>query len=93
MQKATQAKTTTSEVSLEEFNNAKRSINGRLSRLRTKGHRPRWWMDEDQVNDMKKDNASPIAAIGVFDDEIDRVERAYEAIQSRLNNAKITIEI
>lgn len=93
MKKATQAKTTTSEVSLEEFNNAKRSINGRLSRLRTKGHQPRWWMNEEQVDDMNKRNASPIAKIGVFGDEINEVEKAYEKIKTRLDNAKVTIEI
>lgn len=83
------------EITLQELHSAKSSINGRLKRLRT--YRPSWRTFEacrragqmDEHGEIK----TPIARLGVFDDEIDRVERAYEAIQSRLNNAKITIEI
>ena len=69
------------EISLHEFYAVKRSVFGRLSRLRKIPQR--WEEGED----------SPIQEIGVFEAEIQVMENTLLNMQTRLDNAKITIEI
>ncbi len=62
------------EVSLRDVNRAKRSIGGRIGRLR----RHRW-------------DKSPIAAIGVFDSQIDSMEGILIEMDNRLQSATVFI--
>ena len=71
------------QVTLKELYSAKKSIQGRLSRLK---RTPGSWR-------RRVDQSSPIARIGVFSDEIDSMERTLESMRDRLNNAKINIEV
>jgi hypothetical protein len=76
------------ETTLQALNAAKRSIGGRLGRLRKSRNRQYGW-DGDYDNEKQ----SPIAKIGVFESEIDSMERTLESMRNRLDNAKVTIEI
>ena len=71
-----------SQVSLNDLTQAKKSIAGRLSRLKTTPDRY-----------LSRSRKSPIAAIGVFESEIEVMESVLSTMKKRLDNAKITIEI
>lgn len=68
------------EVSLIDFNRAKRSVGGRIDRLR----HTRW-------NWEKENSDSPIVAVGVFNDEIDDMEKILTGMSDRLNSASVFI--
>ena len=63
------------------FHSAKKSVEGRLSRLRK----------IPSTSFMREDYKSPIAKIGCFNDEIDSMEKTLKSMQNRLDNATITI--
>jgi len=71
----------TKNVSLQDLNSARRSVDGRLRNLRRGSYR------------YGGDGQSPIKRIGVFSAEIDQLEDTLRRMQSRIDNAKITIEI
>ena len=66
------------------FQRTKRSVEGRLARLR-KVRRSSW------LN--KYDRKSPIQEIGVFEDEIVSMETTLKSMQARLRNAKVTVKL
>ena len=70
-------------TNFKDFHSAKRSVNGRLKRLRMTRENRGWGGGSKVV--------SPIKRIGCFDDEIDSMERTLKSMQSRLNNATIKI--
>ena len=70
-------------VTMQELNAAKRSVGGRLSRLRNNYRGcPSW--------DKK---ATPIAKITAFQKDVNDMEDILRSMQDRLNNARVTIEI
>ena len=62
----------------QTFNSAKRSVSGRLKRL--KSSRVHW-----------SNQPSPIQKIGCFAEEIDSMEKTLLSMQSRLDRATIKI--
>lgn len=68
------------EVSLVNFNRAKRSVGGRLSRLRYARYN-RWTESAE----------SPISEIGVFNDEINDMEKVLKSMEHRLDTASVFI--
>lgn len=70
-------------TTFQDFQSAKRSVNGRLKRLKRTRQNSRWGGGENVE--------SPIKRIGCFGDEIDRMERTLKSMQSRLENATIKI--
>ena len=65
------------------FASAKRSVNGRLKRLKITRENYGWGSGENVE--------SPIKRIGCFGDEIDSMEKTLKSMQSRLERATIKI--
>ena len=72
------------QTSLKDLQAAKRSIGGRISRLKTVGG--------NRYNHYDS-GPNAIAKLGVFNDEIENISRNLESMKNRLDNATITIEI
>ena len=73
------------EIDLYDFSSAKKSVHGRLTRLRKIQPRIRDWGCSSRP--------SPIARIGVFDADIDKMESILQDMQRRLEGARVIIEI
>ena len=80
--KTTKAKTTT-EISLNTLYRAKSSLCSRLSRLR-KYTRSRCGGG---------DRPTAIQELGVFNAEIEEIEKTYKSMKHRLDNATITVTL
>ena len=72
------------QITLQQLQSAKRSVQGRRARLR-RYYRP-WRQGGGR-------HPSPIAKIEAFGRDIDDMERILDSMAERLDNAKITIEI